>query len=284
VAHQSVILLNSQLKTSQDFYEVGIIPINDVLKVKVELANAQQEEVKAENSVATTRAKLNSLLGLPVDQSLEVEDILRYRPMNITYPKARNVARVERPELKAAELRIKQGDQSIQKAQSGFYPEVKVQGTYSFTSDRPEMGDSYYYDPTDWEVLTTLNWTFWEWGRTSHQVSQQKAAKRRVEALRKDLEDQVDLQVKQTYLFVEESQKNIATAKTSITQAEENYRITMERYKEQLTTNTEVLDAQTLLTKARNNYYTTLTTYFLAGARLLRAMGRGLPETAKATP
>ena len=284
VNRQSVILLNSQLKTSQDFYEVGIIPINDVLKVKVELANAQQEEVKAENSVAVTRARLNSLLGLPVDQSLEVEDILRYRPMEITYPQARNLARVDRPELKAAEIKIKQGDQSIQKAQSGFYPEVRVQGTYTFTSDRPEMGDSYYYDPTDWEVLTTLNWTFWEWGRTSHQVSQQKAAKRRVEALRRDLEDQVDLQVKQTYLFVEESQKNIATAKTSITQAEENYRITMERYKEQLTTNTEVLDAQTLLTKARNNYYTALTTYFLAGARLLRAMGRGLPETAKALP
>lgn len=278
VAHQSVLLLKSQLKTSQDFYDVGIIPINDVLKVKVELANAQQAEVTAENSVSVNRARLNSLLGLPVDQSLEVEDILRYRPVDLTYPKARNVARVERPELKAAEIRIKQGDESIKKAQSGYYPEVRVQGSYIATSDAPELGDSYYYDPSQWEVLTTLNWTFWEWGRTKHQVSGQKAQKRRFEALRRDLEDQVDLQVKQAYLFLQESEKNIATAKTSITQAEENYRITMERYKEQLTTNTEVLDAQTLLTKARNNYFTALTTYFLAGARLLRAMGRGLPE------
>ena len=278
VARQSVILLKSQLKTSQDFYDVGIIPINDVLKVKVELANAQQAEVTAENQVSVTRAKLNSLLGLPVDQSLDVEDILRYRPIDLTYTQARNVARVERPELKAADIRIQQGDESIKKAQSGFYPEIRVQGSYIATSDAPELGDSYYYDPSQWEVLTTLNWTFWEWGRTKHQVSGQKAQKRRLEAVRRDLEDQVDLQVKQTYLFVQESQKNIATAKTSITQAEENYRITMERYKEQLTTNTEVLDAQTLLTKARNNYYTALTTYFLAGARLLRAMGRGLPE------
>ena len=278
VTHQSVLLLKSQLKTSQDFYDVGIIPINDVLKVKVELANAQQAEVTAGNSVAVTRAQLNSLLGLPVDQSLEVEDILRYRPVDITYPKARNIARVDRPELKAAEIRIKQGQESIRKAESGFYPEVNLKGTYKSTSDSPELGDSYYYDPSDWTVLTSLDWTFWEWGRTKYQVSGQKAQKRRLDALLRDLEDQVDLQVKQAYLFLQESEKNIATSKTSITQAEENYRITMERYKEQLTTNTEVLDAQTLLTKARNNYYTALTTYFLAGARLLRAMGRGLPE------
>lgn len=284
VFRQSVRLLQSQLKTSQDFYDVGIIPINDVLKVKVELANAQQEEVTAENSVSVTRAKLNSLLGLPVDQALEVKDILRYRPVDLTYAQARNVARVERPELKAADLRIKQGDESVKRAESGFYPEVNLRGTYSATSDSPELGDSYYYDPSEWSVLTTLSWTFWEWGRTKYQVSGQKAQKRRFEALRRDLEDQVDLQVKQAYLFLQESEKNIATSKTSITHAEENYRITMERYREQLTTNTEVLDAQTLLTKARNNYYTSLTTYFLAGANLLRAMGRGLPEMAKAKP
>ena len=77
-----------------------------------------------------------------------------------------------------------------------------------------------------------------------------------------------------------EAEKSIATAKAAITQAEENYRITQDRFKEQLTTNTEVLDARVLLTRAQDNYYSALRTFNVAQAKLQRAMGRGLPGEA----
>lgn len=276
VAKQASSQLAAHLKVSQDFHEVGIIPINDVLKTKVELANAQQREVKANNDVELARASLNVLLGRSVERPLEVEDILRHHPVSITFAQARAIARAERPELKALKVRLKQADYAVTRAQSGYWPQVSLQGAYNFTSDSPELGDSAFYDATGWEVSAMMDWPFWEWGRTHHQVSRQRAQKRRLAAVYQDLRDQVDLQVKQAYLFLRESEKNIVTARTSITQAKENHRITLERFKEQLTTNTELLDAQTLLTQAQVNYYTALTVFNVADAKLKRFMGRGL--------
>ncbi|CAO0824605.1 outer membrane protein [Desulfarculales bacterium] len=284
VTHQAVVQLNSHHQTAKDFYEVGIIPINDVLKVEVELANAQQEEVRAQNVTSVARAKLNSLLGLPVDNPLEVQDILNFYAVDIDCDQARHTARLERPELTSLDLKLLQADQSIIQAQSRFFPQVNLVAVYIFTSDRPALGHNDYYDPTQGQIMTQVNWTFWEWGRTHYQVGQRRAQKRRLENISRDLQDQVDLQVKQNYLGLVDSKKNIVTAEASIRSAIENFRITEARFKEQLTTNTEVLDAQTLLTQARNNYFTALTQYNVAEARLRRAMGGGVPEGVEPPP
>ncbi|HTY25697.1 MAG TPA: TolC family protein, partial [Desulfomonilaceae bacterium] len=54
---------------------------------------------------------------------------------------------------------------------------------------------------------------------------------------------------------------------------EENFRINQERYKEQVATYTEVLDAQRLLAQAQGDYYTALIGYKINRAVLERRMG-----------
>jgi len=276
VADKTVKQLEAQLKVSRDFYEVGIIPINDVLKTEVSLSDAKQSRIKAYNNRALTRARLNRLLGLPVENGTRVKDILKSYPVSTDFQRARQIALVERPELKALDLQLQQADQNIRKAQSGYYPSLDLQASYDFLGDTPTMGPSEYYDTTNWTVATQLSWSFWEWGRTGHQTSQSRADKRRLEAVKQDLEDEVNLQVKEAILYLQESQANIATATVGVKQAEENYRITFERYREQLTTNTELLDAQVLLARARSSYYDALATFNIAEAGLQRSMGRGL--------
>ena len=63
------------------------------------------------------------------------------------------------------------------------------------------------------------------------------------------------------------------TTEKAVQQGEENLRVNEERYKAQVTTITEVLDAQSLLTQARVNYYKALYSHNLARARLQRALG-----------
>ena len=71
------------------------------------------------------------------------------------------------------------------------------------------------------------------------------------------------LEVKEAFLNVRESEKNISVAQTAIKQAEENFRLNKELYNEQMATTTDVLDAQTLLTQAQNNYYNALNDYHI---------------------
>jgi len=61
--------------------------------------------------------------------------------------------------------------------------------------------------------------------------------------------------------------------KKAIEQAEENFRITEKRYKERVATSTDVLDAQTLLARAKSDYTNALGDYHISRAQLERAMG-----------
>ena len=88
------------------------------------------------------------------------------------------------------------------------------------------------------------------------------------------LKDGISLELKDAVLELETTEENIPTTRKAVEQGEENLRVNEERYKAQVTTITEVLDAQTLLTQARVNYYKALYNHHLAKAKLLRALGR----------
>jgi len=86
--------------------------------------------------------------------------------------------------------------------------------------------------------------------------------------------DNIDLGVNEAYLRTIESEQNIITIEKAIEQAKENLRITEERFKEQVSTQTDVLVAQTLQTDTMTNYYNALYDYKIAKAVLYRAMGQ----------
>ena len=68
------------------------------------------------------------------------------------------------------------------------------------------------------------------------------------------------------------ARRQVAVAEKAVTQAEENYRINVANYQEQMVTNTEVLDAQTLLVKAGTDRVNALADYHMRLAGLERAM------------
>jgi outer membrane protein TolC len=89
----------------------------------------------------------------------------------------------------------------------------------------------------------------------------------------KELNDQMALEIKNAYLNLQEAEKQIAVSQKVIEQAEENFRIAEERFKERVATSTEVLDALTLLTRAKSEYATSLGDFNISYAKLQRAMG-----------
>jgi len=82
------------------------------------------------------------------------------------------------------------------------------------------------------------------------------------------------LEIQEAYLRTIESEKNILTIEKAIEQAKENLRITEERFKEQVSTQTDVLVAQTLETDTMTNYYNALYAFKIAKAILYRAIGQ----------
>lgn len=273
VTQSAVESLKSHLEVAKNFYEVGMIPVNDLLKAEVELANAEQNLFKVQNSAKLTRASFNIVLSKPINTPVNVEDILEYNIEPVDFDKFYNQALMKRPEIKALEINDSQIDQQIKLAKSKYYPEVALTYNYTKAGDSPSVHGSYYHDSSSWQALASMSWSFWKWGSDHYVVRQKELNKQQLVNTKRSIEDGIKLQVTQAILDIQETEKRIPTAKKAVQQGEENLRVSSERYKAQVTTSTEVLDAQTLLTQARVNYFSALYDHHLAKAALLRAIG-----------
>ena len=273
VAMKAVESLQSHLKVANNFYDVGMIPINDLLKAEVELGSAQYDLTRAQNGSKLARASFNVLLARPINSPVEVEDILVYVPDFPEYETYLEKALKNRPEIKSIDINSDQIDQQIMLAKSEYYPQVALNFNYIKEGDHPDVSGSPFHDASNWNAGAALSWTFWEWGKTGDSVRQYESIKRQLLQTRKTLEDGIGLEIRKAILDLQETEKNIPTTKKAVEQAEENLRVSEERYKAQVTTSTEVLDAQTLLSQARTNYYNALYNHNLAKAALLRAIG-----------
>jgi outer membrane protein len=278
VARQSVEQLQAHRDMAQGFFDVGIIPRNDLLYAEVELANGRQFLVRAENAVEMAKAKFNTILRRTIDSPLEIEDILKEQPLETPLDAGIAAALKNRPEIRSCMLRVEQARSNVKLSKSEYYPSVSLVGNYAKYGDTADVSGSPYKAQENWYILAVANWNIWEWGKTKHRVDAGISRENRAADMLTHIRDQITLEVKNAYLLLREAEKQVQVTKRAIEQAEENFRINTERYREQVGTSTDVIDAQTLLTKARADYFNALGDVGINQAKLERAMGATMSE------
>ena len=275
VAEQQVKQFEAQLEVTKAFFDVGIVPKNDVLQAEVRLANARQAQVRAENDLATAKASFNILLRREINTLLEVVDILEYKFFAMGFEASLEEALRQRPEVKTVQLNVDQAKENVKVARSGFFPTINLAGNYSRSSE--ELSTFGDIRSERWTVQALATFTLWNWGNTAFRVGENKVRVSQAEDSKIQLIESITLEVKSGYLNLLTAERNINVTEKAIEQAEENLRMNEERYKYQVATQTDVLDAVTLLAQARVNYYGALSDFNVAKAQLERSMGRMYP-------
>lgn len=277
VAEEAVHRLRAHLKDAQAMYDAGAIPKNDLLKSNVQLAEAAQDLVRAENRLEMTRSQLNLLLKRGINAETRLMDVLTWTPYTRSLADSLEQGLNQRPEIHAMEVAVEQAAKEVRLERSRYYPNLAMVGEYYRQGDTLDVNGNGFTNSKNAAIGLEAKWTFFEWGKTGAEVNRALYEKERAVEGSQRLQDSVSLQIKQAWLDLQTAEKNIDTARTALEQARENFRITDLQYKEQMTTSTEVLDAETLLTQAETHYYGALYGYNLALASLERAMGTGRP-------
>jgi len=265
--------LESHAEVARNFYKVGMIPINDLLQSEVEAGNAKHNLIRAQNDARLARANFNAVLSRPVSAEVDVVDIKVHEPRVGDFQEYLERALKNRPEVKLIENNLLQTDQRIVYTESKNYPEVAFTWDYIKEGDTPSVSGGSGLEESNWQAAVGLTWTFWEWGKTYYAVKQQESVKNELLKTKMELEENIELQIKDAVLNIQTAEANIPITAKAVEQGEENLRVSQERYKAQVTTSTEVLDAQRYLTSARVFHFNALFQYHLATASLQRAMG-----------
>ncbi len=266
VAEQEVVQLRDHLKIARDQYEFGVVTYNDVLQAEVSLADAEQRLIVAKTDVIDIRSALNKVLALPIAQPtvLKEEDVLT-KPWEL--PRATEVALKQRSDLKANRDRIQQQEKVVTQTRAQYFPRIFAEAGHTFQQNDVLVHDSQYY------AIFGMQWSLFTGLDTRAQVNQARDRLAQLRVQHQDLKEQVKLDVQNAYLSVKDTAARILVTERAVTQGEENLRLNEERYKEQVGTATDVIDAQTLLTKTRVNYWTALYDHQMAKAQLLWAVG-----------
>jgi len=273
VAEESVEQLAAHLNDVQNMYDVGIAAKNDLLKSKTYYAKAKMGLLKAKHGVELARRNLCNIIGIPIEKEIicttELEDI---DTTAIDLKSAIEKGLARSPELKVLEYQKMIAGKELAISRSGYLPDIIFTANLGYKYPDREYGKDFY---TTWTVGFYAQMNIFDWGKTAFKTEEAKSKIKEAEVTLKGVRDAMVLNITRAHLSVIEAKKEIEVAREALEQAEENYRVTNEKFKEGLVTNTELLDAQVLLSNARTDYSNAFINFRLAKADLARAMGDG---------
>ncbi|MBI4805385.1 MAG: TolC family protein [Desulfovibrio sp.] len=275
----SVARLESQLKVTRAFYDVGLRPRLDVLQAESDLASAEQALLAAQNSVDIQLAQLNAFLNIPLEQPVDYLGELSQIPFKLTLQQALDEAYKERPDIAIAVKSVEMAGKDATIAMSAGLPQVTANYDYIRQGDTLTLRDhisssssSAYVERHQFQL--SLTWTAWDWGKTVFSYRQATDNVKKLQADLAKLRLDVGAEVKTQYLNIQDAAKRIAVAKTGLAAAAEGYRMAVARYQAQVGTNTDVLDAQARVSRAEFQLTQALTDYQIAIANIYYSIGR----------
>ena len=268
LGRESVERLADHLKNVEAQYEVGVVAKVDVLRSQVELANAKQSLIKAENAYQIAEANLNKIVGLPMDTQLKLDNILVYTPYENDMQYCLDYAAKHRPELEQAKQNVEAAKGALRVAISGHMPQVAATASQNW-NNKNWPGD----ENGNWYVGVSVGLNIFDSGVTTSKIHGAEADLAKAHETYRDTVDAVNLDVRSNYLNLREAEKRIDTTKLAVSQAEEDYRIAQLRYMNGVGTNTDVLDAQVALTDAKTNYLQAMYDYNTCKTNLETAIG-----------
>ena len=265
VAQSHIHSLESHQKDVKNLFELGVVAKNDVLAADVELLNAKQLLMQAANVYDNAKARYNQLLTRPLTAKVELAKQVPELPKT-TLENLNQSALNQRPELLVLNEQIESLHEQTKAMKAGLMPQVALNGGYQYQQNRYQAYEGL------WQANVGVDWKLYD-GSTNHKGEALEKQALVLKEQHEELSGQILLQIRQAWLDSQETQQRLQVAKQTILQADENLKVTTDRYQQGLATHTEVIQAEDLRTITHNNLNNANYDFALAGLRIKRAVG-----------
>jgi outer membrane protein len=249
--------------------KAGTAPQLDLLKTDVELAHAVERRLVVKNNIDSTFQVFRMLLGMDEDGGnprLEEE-----AASGDGQPALRDQlerALELRPDYRAVQKKKKMFEERIRMAQGRWLPDIFVAGDY-FGRAGPTLN---YYE--HWNVGVRLVMPVFDGGLIKAEVDKERTEFAKVQEEERALRLAIKREVTDGVLGLETARERIAVTEKAIRSATENVRVESLKYETGAGTTTDVIDAQTVLLRARTDYLQALFDREVALAYLGKVTGR----------
>ena len=275
VARQSVSLVEEQLAVAEASLEAGAATNFDVLRAKVQLANAESQLIRAQNGVQTAKDAYKTVLNIPLSENILVKGTLEV-PVNHKIPALNLDTLVQQALDNRPEVHRTQFTEHA----------ARKQVDIAKTRSRPDLGFFSNYQISQNERLTEMN-RIWSLGlqinipifdgfATRAALQQTESSLKQIQLGGTQVKVGVEFEVRTAYLNLRAAETIIEVQREAVTQARESVRIANLQFQNGIITTVALTDTQLALAQAEVNRLQAYHDYIVGLARLEKAIGQTL--------
>ena len=265
-------LLQKQYKDSENRFEQGLLARNDLLQVNAQMLQSKQNLARAKADSKVAWYSLKNILGGSLAKSEKIEDLNKNEVFAFDYKEEEIFSRSEVKALKkTVEALLSQKNAN---AYGTALPSVSLNLAHTkYGQDASLNSDELAFDEQS-TATVNVKWNLYNGGADKAQTIILRKKSLQIKEDLEELKLNIKLQYENAVEEFEVSKLNYETAKISLEQSKENYKIVNNRFNEGLSTSTDLINANFLLTQAKQSFDNAFYDRFLAKASLDRIAER----------
>jgi len=267
--------LKKHLDDTKQFLENGLVAKNDLLKIEVKYSNLKLKKIDADNNVNLARVNFNKSIGIALSKQTNLISLKNKIDVDkFKYDELVAEAFQKREELKSINSRIKAGEENVSAAISGWFPSIFLFGHVYYSNPNQRVLPLEDKFNSTWDVGVSMNWNLWDWGNTKAKSVQAEQQVFQSTEMLKLLKEGIEVEVYRNYLKLLSESDKVEASKKILESADENFRITQNKYSQQLATSSDLIDAEVELLNAQTQLATSKIDLELAKVNLEKSVGR----------
>ena len=256
-------------------YKNGFAERLDVDKVSVQLNNLQTEKIKANNSVAIGFMGLKMLMGMPVNDSLALTEVIDEKSLDKDILVENDFQYGVRKDFQYLSETKKLSEFNVKRYQLGYLPTISFSGSTSKNALRTKFD---FFEGGSWFNTTMIslnvNLPLFNGFARDARVKKTKIELKQIENQIGALKNNIDNEITQAKLNFMSSVATMQFQKKNMQLAETVYQQTKKKFETGTGSNTEISASQADLVTAQNNYMNALYSALIAKVDLLKATGK----------
>lgn len=250
----------------------GIVTRNDELRSELQLTNYQLAYREANDNIAIVSQQLDVVLGLDETLLLQPDTGLLYTAVSLeSSDEYVRQAYENYPELQIARYNTRLAENDIRLSKADYLPSLSLRAANTLA--RPLSTTMEDMFSNNWNIALSLSYNLSSLYQNKHKVHEARQyvniRKNREEQVRQDIR----INVKSAWIKHHEALDRVEALLLSVRQAEENYRIVRNRYLNQLSILTDLLDASSIRLEAELQLTNARTEVIYSYYQLMRSCG-----------
>ncbi|PYU83001.1 MAG: hypothetical protein DMG50_09625 [Acidobacteria bacterium] len=239
----------------------------DSLRITAQRTKSLYQLTVIEDALADRKEILNRLLGRELQTEFSVEMVPASLPEELSLQGARKIATEKRPEIKTETIKREQATLETKIEKTRYILDISIQANYAASSNISFLPQSVG------AVGVLLTWQPWDWGQKRHNVAQKVDAERQAQLSIESAREQVVQEVDSTFRRLREARGLLTAAQAARDAEAEKLRNEMDAYSHQAIVLSDLLQQQSSVANAEDQYRQGLLAFWRARADFERALG-----------